>query len=393
MDFEEICKVYGRQAPKLVPVEYERMMSQIVPARFANRIPWKYVMPDNKYREALAKQQDQQDQILLEIGQDIDYLEIYSKTKGVFEYLQPAKVDMIRHKLYSLNDETKQYVEGFKPDKFGFLPVPKYNLSDTVTGRMKVTEGPNILLLPKKMRDLIQSRFGKEGSIWYLDYTSLEPRVVLSVKDYVSNDVLIGDLPLEKLLEIPQEKITPLPKDIYAYSLKKMKLSAEINRDTLKQIVLPQIYGQAKSATIDALDAQGVRDPDEVVDMVNEFFGIDFMRQYVLQEFSKTGYKHLRTFYHRHVVPADSMAHALLNYYAQASAVDIALLGFEKICRKLAETPAANKVIIPIFVLHDALILDVHNSVEHLIPKLCMLGSKDIPGFRGQQFWMSGNKL
>lgn len=393
MEFEEICKIYGKTIPRLVPVEYERMMSQIVPQRFMDRIPWKHVMPDDKYRTALTAQQAEQDKILLDIGQDIDYLEIYSKTKSVFNYLQPAKVDMIRHKLYSLSDDSKQYVEMFKPDKLGYLSVPKYSLCDTVTGRMKVAEGPNVLLLPRKMRDLIQSRFGKDGSIWYLDYTSLEPRVVLSVKDYVSNDVLIGDLPLSNLLEIPHEKIAPLPQDIYAYSLKKMKLSAEINRDTLKQIVLPQLYGQAKSVTIDALDAQGVREPDEVVDMVNEFFGIDFMRQYVFQEFSKTGYRHLRTFYHRHVVPSESMAHALLNYYVQASAVDVALLGFEKICRKLAETPAANKVIIPIFVLHDALILDVHNSVEHLIPKLCMLGSKDIPGFAGQRFWMSGSKL
>lgn len=391
MDFDEICKVYGRPIPKLVSANYEKMMGQLVQHKNLPKVPWQYVMPEDKYRIACDKKQNEEDEILMQIGQDIDYLtEIYTKTKSVFDSLQPAKVDPVRYKLYSLNDEYKTFLDSFKPDKYGFLPVPKYSICDTVTGRQKVTEGPNMLLLPKKLRNVIQSRFGKDGSIWYIDYTSLEPRVALSVKSYVCNGVLIGDLPLAKLLEIPAEKMDPQPQDIYSHALKTLRLSTEINRDNLKQIVLPQLYGQAKSATIDAIEAQGVRDPDEVVDMVNDYFGIDALREHVLQQFTQGL---LRTFYRRHLAPDDSKPHALLNYFVQSTAVDVALLGFWKIITKLLSIPDAFKVIIPIFVLHDALILDVHKDAEHLIQKLCTLGSKDIPGFAGQRFWLSGSKM
>lgn len=394
MDFDEICKVYGKSSPKLVPENFERMIRQVVPFKHLTKVPWQHVLPEEHYLVLLKMKEAAEDEILMDIGQDIDYLtEIYAQTRSLFDYLQPAKVDPIRYKLYSLNEENKTYLESFKPDQYGFLQVPKYNLCDTVTGRQKITEGPNMLLLPKKLRDVIQSRFGKQGSIWYLDYTSLEPRVALTIKSYLVNGVLIGDLPLAKILAIPGDHIEELPPDIYVHALKKMKLSSEISRDNLKQIVLPQLYGQAKSATIDALESSGVRDPDEVVDMVNEHFGIDMLREYVLQEFAKSDYRLLKTFYRRHLAPDDSKPHALLNYFIQSTAVDVALLGFLKICKKLAETPAVNKVIIPIFGLHDALILDVHNDVEHLMPKLCTLGSKNIPGFGSQTFWLSGKKL
>lgn len=392
MDFEEICKVYGKPIVDPIPDNYKKMMSQVVP--YGTPVPWQSVLPEDRYLKIMEAKEEADDQTLMEIGNDIDYLtEIYAKTSTVFSHLQPAKVDAVRHKLYCMNPETKIYLESFRPDKYGFLQVPKYNLHDTMTGRMKIYEGPNMLLLPKKLRDVVQSRFGKDGSIWYLDYTSLEPRVVLSVIDYLSNGVLIGNVPLAEILTLSNIYSEPLPKDIYAHALKKMKLSSEIDRDTLKQIVLPQLYGQAKSSTIESLESKGVRDPDEVVDMVNDFFGIDMLRAHVLSEFAKSDYKYLRTFYRRHLAPDDAKPHALLNYFVQSTAVDVALLGFGKILDKLASTPDANKVIIPIFGLHDALILDVHNSAEQIIPKLCTLGSKDIPGFIGQRFWLSGNKL
>jgi hypothetical protein len=393
VEFEEICKVYGKPVPELVPERYRKMMEQVVPHGHRSKIPWRSVMPKEIFAAAKELQQAQMDSILLDINQDIDYLtEIYVNSKRVFDYLQPAKIDAVRYKLYTLDADTKNAVESFKPDKYGFLPVPKYSICDTLTGRQKITEGPNILLLPRKLRDVLQSRFGKDGNIWYLDYTSLEPRVALSVKSYICNGVLIGDLPLAELLKIPAEKMEPQPQDIYAHALKQMKLSSEIDRDMLKQIVLPQLYGQAKSATIEALESKRVRDPDEIVDMVNDYFGIDVLREYTLQEFIKSDQRLLRAFYHRHLSPDDSKPHALLNYYVQSTAVDVALMGFLAILQKLATVPEANKVIIPIFVLHDALILDVHNDAEHLIPKLCKVGAEGIPGFAGQRFWLSGSK-
>lgn len=392
MNLEEICRVYGKQLPDAVPDHFKKMMNLVVPHVSGSAVPWDKVLPKNVYAQIEAHEQAETKRILDEIGPDMDYYKsIYTKTKSVFDHLQPAKVNFVKHKMYSIQEDASAHLSNWNADKYGFLPVPKYVLDETVTGRMKIKSGPNILLLPKKYRDILTSRFGSNGSIWYLDFTSLEPRVALSVKSYIDNHSLIGSVPLIKLLDLRTDD--PLPKDVYSLALKTLKLSSEVSRDDIKQIVLSQLYGQSKSHTIEALEKHKVRDPEEVVDMVNDFFGIDALRQFVVQGFLKTDSRHLRTFYGRHLTPEDGKPHALLNYYVQSTAVDVALLGFAKILDRLAQIPDSLKVLVPIFLLHDALILDVHKDVEHLIPKLCTLGSKDIPGFGNQIFYMSGNKL
>jgi hypothetical protein len=149
--------------------------------------------------------------------------------------------------MYSMEEDASAHLTNWNADKYGFLPVPKYVLDETVTGRMKIKSGPNILLLPKKYRDILTSRFGSNGSIWYLDFTSLEPRVALSVKSYIGNHSLIGSVPLIQLLDLRTDD--PLPKDVYSLALKTLKLSSEVSRDDIKQIVLSQLYGQSKSKT------------------------------------------------------------------------------------------------------------------------------------------------
>lgn len=256
-DFEEICKVYGKKIPMFPGENYRNMMRAVLPHGHTKEIPWNLILPEHAYTQACKTRDFEQQQILSEIGTDIKYYtNVYSETKKVFEYLQPAKINGLKYKLLSMDKENNMFLEGFHPDPSGFLEVPKYSICDTVTGTQKITSGPNILLLPKKLRGILQSRFGKNGGIYYLDFTSLEPRVLLSIKSMMetSGSLLIGDVPLSLYSEYPA--------DIYSDALKKMKLSSEINRDTLKQIILPQLYGQAKSATIDLLEKQNVRDPD-----------------------------------------------------------------------------------------------------------------------------------
>lgn len=391
VDNDDIFKVYGKHLHDPVPEKYKRAMQAVLP-HTSGSVPWNLAMPSEAFK-AVEKSNNQQISLAYEeIGTDLDYYkEIYSKTNSVFGYLHQAKVNFVKHKIYSLTPDGQNALSSWKPDKYGYVPVPKYVLNESVTGRMKIKSGPNILLLPKKFRDILVSRWGNEGSIWYLDFTSLEPRVALSLKSYISSNSLIGCVPLMDILNFSIEE--PLPKDVYSLALKKLKLSTEVSREDIKQIVLSQLYGQSKSLTIEALEKHKVRDPDEVVEMVNDFFGIDDLRQYVTQEYLKTGSRYLTTFYRRHLTPEDGNTHALLNYYIQSTAVDVALLGFQRILDKLASVPNSSSLIAPLYLLHDGLILDVKNVAEHLIPKLCSLGSQDIPGFRKQTFWMSGNKL
>lgn len=393
MNTEEIFKVFGKKIPDFIPEKYKKAISCVLPQNNKEKIPWNYVIPDEIFFELNSKYNEQEQKLLSEIGQDIEYYnKIYSETKKVFSFLKPAKINAVKYKLYSFNEENKKHLNLWKPDKYGFLPVPEYSLCESVTGRMKIKSGPNILLLPKKFRDIISSRFGNNGSIWYLDFVSLEPRIALTIKHYISSSsLLIGSVPLTELLNF--SVIDPLPKDIYSLALKFLKITNEISRDTLKIIVLSQLYGQSKSHTIETLEKYKIRNPDEIVEMVNDFFGINLLRQFVEESFLKTSGKFLRTFYGRHLSSDDGKPHALLNYYIQSTAVDVALLGFFNILNRLKDIFGALDLIVPIFVLHDAIILDVHKNIEHIIPKLCAIGSKDIPGFKNQPFWMTGNKL
>lgn len=391
MNIEEVFKVYGKKYPGLAPDNYKKMMIQVVP-HMSGTLPWEFIIPSDFLTQAKTEQQNAIDVVLEEIGQDIDYYtDIYQETNSVFKYLQPAKINAVKHKIYSMDEDAKDHLANWTPDKYGYIQVPEYTLAESLTGRMKIKSGPNILLLQKKYRGMLTSRFGDNGSIWYLDFTSLEPRVALSLKSYLSNLSLIGYVPLKSRLEFSLYE--PMPKDVYSLALKTLKLTTEVSRDMIKQIVLSQLYGQSKSITIDTLEKLKVRDPEEVVEMVNDFFGIDNLRKFVSTEYAKTDNRFLKNFYGRHLTPEDGKPHALLNYYIQSTAVDVALLGFKKILSRLESTPNALSLIVPIFFLHDAMFLDVHKDVEHLIPKLCSLGSKDIPGFRNQSFWMSGNKL
>jgi hypothetical protein len=275
------------------------------------------------------------------------------------------------------------------------------------------------LLLPKDFRKILTSRHGKEGSLWYIDFVSLEPRVALAVHKYLSvngyfapsTNVLIqgGNTPYnpnlyscivgyppqlpDLLISKANPNILPLPVDVYQEALRKLKLSSEIDRSMLKQIVLPQIYGQSKNNTIENLEKKNIRRPEEVVDMVNEFFGIDDLRQYVFLDLQKNGHKFLRTFYGRHISPDDSRPYTLLNYYIQSLSVDIALLGFKKILDRIAMVPKASSLIAPVFFIHDAMVLDVHSSMEHHLTNLMNLGSKNIPGFTEHVFHMSATKV
>ena len=392
LDLKEICRVYGKKFPSLISEPHLKMMAQVVPNTLPKDIPWDNVLTKDQFSEAV-KQQDQAFKSIFEvIGSDISYYEkIYNRTKTVFDYLVPAKINVVKDKLYSMEKENIASLIGWKPNQQGFVDIPEYTLCESVTGRMKIKSGPNILLLQKKFRDIIVSRFGKDGSIWYLDYSSLEPRVALSVMNLSSQSSLnwLSSTPLQ-MVELNND---PLPIDIYTHALKKLKISTEVSREAIKQVVLSQLYGQAKSTTIETLEKYGVRRADEIVEMINEFFGIDHLRQVVLQAFQETHGAFLRTYYGRHLTPEESKPHALLNYFIQSTAVDVALMGFENILRRLKNIPDSNKIIAPIFLLHDALILDIHKSVEHLVPRLCNVGSKGIPGFETQVFHLTGNKL
>lgn len=421
MDLKEICKVYAKPYPELVPEKYYRALSTCGVTDFED-VNWKHALGKKVFNSLSDDHEAKLNEILATIGEDINYyLEVYLKTKQVFDFLKPACVNLVQYKALMASDsvpeDSKQILEKWKPNRDGFLDVPTYDICSSVTGRMKITSGPNILVLSKDFRGkILKSRHGKDGSLWYIDFVSLEPRVALIMKQGLSGDKIVPKERQEGLGSEP--KITPpppspfgyppqtsnltnslsfldavIPRDVYEAALTALGLGKEIDRNILKQIILPQLYGQSKTNTIESLEKQKLIRPEEVVDQVNDFFGIDTLRQNVFLNLQNNAYKFLRTFYGKHICPDDSRPYTLLNYYIQSTAVDIALLGFKRILDRVQSVPNASSLITPVFFVHDAMILDVHSSMEHHLEKLSRYGSKNIQGFETHDFYMLASKV
>jgi len=223
----------------------------------------------------------------------------------------------------------KKVIESFTPDESGFLPQITYNQSGSVTGRLTITDGPMILTLKKEHRPMLRSRF-VDGNIVQIDFVSLEPRIILSHK---SDDI---------------------EDDIYS-SIAETIFMNSLPRSVVKNFTLRVIYGSSLSTLKEVVSSWS----DEKVRCaqrdIKAFFGISSIVSKLKKKIKETGT--IENLYRRTISPTTDAPHVLFNNYIQSSASDAALLGFKELCEKIkSENIRANLI----FIIHDAIILDVH---------------------------------
>jgi hypothetical protein len=208
-------------------------------------------------------------------------------------------------------------VESFAPGSGGYAQVPKYSHA-TQTGRLKVVEGPKILTVSKPDRRVISSRFSG-GRILQVDFVSLEPRVAL----YTAGQ-------------------DPGAGDVYEWIASSIGMG--LTRSKVKVPTLSVLYGQ--SARNDDLVSSTIREK------IQSLFKIQEMKERIASgKFSNGFGRPLETVEDR----------LLISHYTQSTAVDVALLGFRKLLESFGSHSGVG--IVPIFVLHDALILDVSPEI------------------------------
>jgi hypothetical protein len=78
-------------------------------------------------------------------------------------------------------------------------------------------------------------------------------------------------------------------------------------------------------------------------------------------QFLETGA--IRNRHDRRIVIDEPLNHIFVNSYVQSTGVDVSLIGFQR----LLETSLAGARVRPLFVLHDALLIDVHADDAHLL--------------------------
>ncbi len=351
-----VAQLYGFTIPRFPSLKYRRFFFKT-----PGPIPWELVLPKHVYKEEVQKIVQE---LKVKLGpMDLGYYKNYFLAQnGIFKDLQPAKIDSV--KWLAAND-TQGHLKTFAPEQGGYAKVPTYTRTGTRTGRLKVVSGPMILNLKTEHRQILTSRF-PGGSIWQFDYASLEPRILLAVN---------GD--------------EDISEDLYKAATDHFGVTT-IPRAAIKQAVLSRMFGAVDDTIMKQL--QDLVDyPEDVLSLVDEYFHIDELRQKLALEFRINDGSHVTNYYGRPIVCEGSPLYVLLNYFIQSTGVDVALFGFNQVVAKIKQAGIEDKIV-PLYILHDALFVDVHPDFEHLMPKLCRVGSFDIPKFENTNFHLQAKK-
>jgi len=276
----------------------------------------------------------------------VEILEPYQKT-----YFRNAKVlSKCQDALYSpARLKVVDTMQKITLNRDGFASHPVYNIGKGKTGRMSVVKGSQILTCPREVKECIRSRF-EGGKIVEIDFSSLEPRTALAVMG-------------SSLAESP---------DIYSHVGD--LFSPPLSREKAKQVTISFLYGAAKS-TIQNLIGR----PDKIetqLAALHKMFGFNEVVDNAAGQVVEFGF--FRNHAGRPIYPQSSKKGLLFNNYCQSSAVDVALSGFSYLLEYVEQNTRA----VPLYFIHDAIILDVPPDDYDKIEK----ESKFLPTYLGINF-------
>ena len=307
--------------------KYVKAMSVVAPGFDP---PWSKVLSADQYKVFVKK-------LIKFVASNMDEMpKEYCRTTwvdcgSVFEALRPAKIDSVKYKDFLSSSPDKGAVlETFKSGPGGYAQPVVYNRFGTRTGRLTVDSGPNILTLKREHRSVLKSSF-QDGFIVSLDFSALEARIILCEAGEMS-----------------------LASDLYA-QISEEVFGGRFTRSSVKVAVLSELYGASKSTLGYKLELCN-EDLDRFVATIRDHFKTNILREKLKRELEETG--KIRNKFGRPLEVSEKNAdHLIVNTYAQSTGVDVALLGFKNILSRLGTDGVR-----PLFVLHDALILDVRED-------------------------------
>jgi hypothetical protein len=307
------------------------------------KLPWHKVLPAYYFQEMIQTLVHSLTQAL-ESFVKCAYGETFIAERAFLLGLSRASIDTAKLSKYlelEDNPTVSKTLSTFQPTSSEMTDRVVYNQVATITGRLTVKTGPMILTLPKKYKDLIKSRY-EGGEIIQLDFVSLEPRVARFVAGY-----------------------TPVA-DVYS-SLSKELFQGLLSREQAKLAVLCALYGASARRLQNMLGNE--LNSVSVIRDVKKYFGVLKLVSDLTRSIKDNGC--IKNMFGRKLVPDRMDENVLVNHYIQSSATDIALLGFRNIVDELNSTSANIK---SLFVIHDALILDVAPSSSSVVRDIASRG-------------------
>lgn len=322
---DTLFKMHGHKSTE-VPDKYLTAMKTLVTGSIP--IPWKSVLPQGEFKKFFKNLVQETSSVFSSLP--IDYYETaWSAGTRVLASFRPACIDIDAFNQVLDKTPTSPGLESFRPKRSGFAHPVAYDRFATRTGRLTVVEGPNILILKKENRRIIKSSF-EDGIVAYIDFRALEARIVLAEAGRHST-----------------------AEDLYE-DLSHLLFKSILPRDVVKTAVLSELYGISRSSLKARL---GVSDQklDAFIEVIRKYFEVDSLRSRLKDQLTSEG-KIMNRFGRPLVIPR-GQDNLLVNTYAQSSGVDVSLLGFDSILRHLG-----SEGIRPLFVLHDAMIVDVRRD-------------------------------
>jgi hypothetical protein len=338
ISIDSICELLDIEPPVLISNEVEKSFKQI---GFEGPIPASLVHRKSEFKkllnEALETSKKASDSL-----KSLGYMETFIECQRILRGMSDASVDYQRLKIEVMNSgsaKNDSMIKSFKPNSNGLMQKAIYSNTSTSTGRMTIESGPQILTAPKIIRKCIKSRY-KNGIICQVDFISLEPR-------------------LGRIMADADPK-----KDVYK-DFGDMVFSGKLNREQVKKVLLCAIYG-AGFRTLSDLLPDGMS-PRSVVKKAKEYLNFENIVKKKREELRSSGY--MQNCFGRPIHPSSNRDSLIYNNWLQSSAVDVALLGFSEIIKSLSELRS-----MPIFLIHDALLIDVHPEEEKIIKKIAKGG-------------------
>lgn len=273
-----------------------------------------------------------------------DYADRHIRNLKFLNSMRSAKIDSSA--LESCEEiKNRNAHESFSSDAEGFMDPVRYSLTNSITGRTSVISGPQILTTAKVVRSFLRSRYS-DGAIVEIDFSSLEPRVALAIAGVQVDS-----------------------RDVYDQVNAEI-LGGQLTRESAKLAILSAMYGASERSLAESLP-ENIK-PRKVIESIRSKIGFDQAVKKVKSDMETSG--RTTNYFGRPIIsPPDRNVRdaVLFNWLIQSSAVDVALQGFRDLATRLK---SLNVEFSPIFVIHDALILDTKRCHLDLIKTQCASG-------------------
>ena len=313
-------------APPLAQIHPRHITAMSTVAPGESDLPWAQIVPTKEYKDYFKNvlaSSTTYDTVTAEY-----YLSVWKSGDFLTRSLKSARIDSSElERLISSSAHSSGTLETFRP-KGGYAPRTVYDRFKTVTGRFVVESGPNILHLKREHRHIILPST-PSGKIVYLDFSSLEARILL----YEAGGSCEGE-------------------DLYTHIAARVGNGA--TRAAVKGAVLAELYGSSRNSLALSLGIsneelsrfiKGVRDVIDTRSLLNR----------LRSEHEQLGW--IRNKFGRRLDVQKPQDNIFVNYYAQSTGVDVAMMGFWNVLQALGTDGVR-----PLFLLHDALVLDVRED-------------------------------